>query len=204
VQVKTKAGLALVVLGIGVFIAWKWWTGTRRLVPVNVAMPLAAGESVTSPFKLNYDGLYLIEITAGPKIPIDALHCLLGVEADSGKCKDIPTAVGANWVVSGNGGELKRGSSNELHSAPVQSSQGVTRVIGEFPGKAGGSYRLQVAFTADARGLAAANPRLKVAVASIAYTDLESAGVLVFAAGFICVMFGAILLGIAFVAKGRG
>jgi len=199
-QLKTKTGLALVAMGIGVFSAWKSWVGTRRFVPLDVAMPLAAGESIAEQFTINYDGLYLIEITAEANPSVETLHCLLGVEADVVRCHGTPSPIAANWIVSAHGHELRRGSSTELHTVPVQSQQ-VTRVIGEFPGKAGETYDLEVTFTSDAKQLAAVNPRMRVAVASIAYTDLESAGALVFAVAFICVMFGGILLGIARHAK---
>jgi hypothetical protein len=202
VQLKTKAGLALVAVGIGVFAAWKWWTSTRNFVPVDLAMPLAAGESVTAQFKLNYDGLYLIEIAAEPKIPVDELRCLLGVEAEPGRCKDVPSVIVADWIVSSDGRVVRRGNSNELRSVPPQ-SEDVVRVIGEFPGRAGKSYSVQVTLSADPKRLVAANPRLQVAVASIAYTDLASAGALVFAAAFVCVMFGCVLLSVAWFAKRR-
>jgi hypothetical protein len=202
VQVKTKAGLALVAVGIGVFVAWKLWSSTRNFVPVDVPMPLTAGEKVTTEFKLNYDGLYLIEITAEPRIPTDVLRCLLGMETDLGRCQGANSVLVAEWVISTEGHELRRGNSDELHSVPSW-SDAVTRVIGEFPGESGDKYNLQVNFRADARQLAATNPRVRVAVASIAYTDLQSAGVLVVAAAFICVMFGAILLGVAWFARKR-
>jgi len=203
VQLKTKAGLALVALGISVFAAWKWWTDTRHFVPVNLPMPLTAGESISSQFRLNYDGLYLIEITAEPGIPLETLRCLMGVDANAVRCKDGPPAIAARWILFSNGQELRRGSSSEAHSAPAE-TQTITRVIGEFPAKAGQNYSLQVTFTTDASGLALAHPRLKVTVASIVYTDLESAGVLVFSAAFICVLFGGILLGIAWFARRPG
>jgi hypothetical protein len=201
VQLKTKAGLALVAMGIGVFAAWKWWTSTRNFLPLNLPMPLMPGESVSAPFKLNYDGLYLIEITAEPKIPLDELHCLLGVGTAAGRCKGLSSAIVADWIVSSDGRELRRGNSGGLHSVPVQ-SEAVTRVIGEFPGRAG-DYNLTVTVRSDAHQLMETNPRLRVGVASIAYTDLASASALVFAAAFVCVMFGAVLLGIAWFANRR-
>ncbi len=194
---KTKTGLALIVLGIGILGAWSWWTGTRNFVPVRMPVPSAAGQSITSEFKLNFDGLYLIEIEAEKTIPPDALHCLMGVETDPEQCKWVPSVIAATWALSSEAREIGRGSSQEQFSLPVRSN-GVTRVIGEFQGKAGKSYKLQVTFAADTGGLAAAHPKLKVAVASIAYTDLESAKVLVFSTVFICVLFGVILLAVAF------
>lgn len=199
-QVKTKFGMALVVLGIAIFAAWSWWTKTRNFVPVNLPVSLATGQTVTSVFKLNFDGLYLIEIEAAKTVPLDRLHCLMDVEADAARCKDIPPAIGAAWTLSSRGQVVGHGSSLELHSAPVQ-SEGVTRVIGEFQGKAGQEYELQVTFTADGARLAQAHPRLKMAVADIAHTDLQAANVLVLSTTFIFLLFGVILLAVACFAK---
>lgn len=199
-QLKTKAGVALIILGVGILGIWNWWTKTRTFVPVSVPIPLVAGQGISSQFKLNFDGLYLIEIQADQTIPLDTLHCLMGIDADPQRCKDAPPAIAATWILSSDHQEIKRGSSAELHTAPVEAVT-VSRVIGEFQGKAGQLYQLQVASTADGARLAAAHPRLNVTVASIAYTDLQSAGVLVFSMAFICVLFGAILLGIAYDAK---
>ncbi|MGC2767707.1 MAG: hypothetical protein WB607_19525, partial [Candidatus Acidiferrum sp.] len=47
-------------------------------------------------------------------------------------------------------------------------------------------------------------PHLKVAVASIVRTDIQSAKMLVFSTAFICALFGAILLVVAYFAwRGR-
>jgi hypothetical protein len=200
VRLKTKIGLALVAFGIGIFAAWNLWTKTRNLVPVDVSVAMGAGTTLISDFKLNFDGLYLIEIEAEKSVPRDTLGCLMAVQADAARCKDIPPAIGAAWILSSNGQETTRGSSLEMHSAPVQSDK-VARVIGEFQGEAGQAYKLQVTFTTDGRSLGAAHPRLKVGVSGIANTDIQAASVLVFSATFICILFGVALLSIAFFAR---
>jgi hypothetical protein len=199
-QLKTKFGLVLVALGIGIFAAWILWTKTRNFVPVNVPVSLLAGQSVTENFRLNFDGLYLIEIEAEKTIPLNILHCLMEVEADQAECKYIPPAIEAAWAISSNGQEIAHGSSLQLHSIPVQ-TENVLRVIGEFQGKAGQLYQLRFASTTDGQTLARAHPRLKVGVASIAYTDIQSASVLVFSTTFICLLFGVVLLSISYFAK---
>ena len=199
-QLTTKFGLALLAAGIGILAAWNLWTKTRNFVPLDLPVSLAAGQTVNSEFRLNFDGLYLIEIEAERTVPPDMLYCLMGVQADAVQCKEIPPAIGATWIVSSNGQEVRRGSSMELHSAPAQ-SDAAGRVIGEFQGKSGKQYKLQVTFTADGRSLAVAHPRLKVSVASIAYTDIQSASVLAFSTTFICLLFGVMLLSIAYFAK---
>jgi hypothetical protein len=196
VQLKTKFGLGLFAMGIVVFAGWNLWMQTRKFVPVDVPVSLVAGQSLASEFKLNFDGLYLIEIDAQKTLPLDTLRCLMDVEADEERCERTRPAVAVAWILSSNGTEVSRGSSQELHSAPVRSGS-VARVIGEFQGKAGQVYKLQVTFTIDGRSLAAAHPRLRVSVSNIAYTDIQSASVLVFSTSFICVLFGVVLLSIA-------
>jgi hypothetical protein len=170
-QIRTLliCGLTLMVAGVGTFGAWNHWRNTRNFEPVNVPLPLSSGQSISPRFKLNFDGLYLIETDApGPTQP--------------------------TWVLSKEGHEIKRGNS--------QDSNAETRVIGDFQGKAGEEYELQVTSGASpSSSVADAQPRLKVAVASIAYTDLQSSGVLVFSMAFICELFGLILLGVAFYKK---
>jgi hypothetical protein len=202
-QLKTKSGLALLLLGIAIFALWSWWKKTRNFVPVNTAISLAAGQTISSEFKLNFDGLYLIEIQAQRTLPPDALDCRMGLEASLARCKDTPPALAANWILSSNGQEIRQGSSRDEHGATVE-PETVSRTIGEFQGKAGQEYKLQVTCNGDGSPLAPASPRLRVAVASIAYSDLQSANVLAFSMAFICVLFGLILLAIASYAKCHG
>ena len=169
-------------------------------MPVDVPISWVAEQAINSEFELNFDGLYLIEIDAERSVPVETLRCLMAVEADTLLCKEIPLALSAAWILSSNGMQISRGSSQELHSAPVQAN-GLARVIGEFQGKARQVYNLQVTFTSDGKSLAVAHPRLKVGVASIAYTDIQAASVLVSSITFICTLFGAILLSIAWFAK---
>jgi hypothetical protein len=207
VQLKTKSGLALVALGIAILGSWNAWTKSRRLVPLDMPISLTPDHPITSNFNLNFDGLYLIAIEARETIPLDTLHCLMDVEADPARCKDVLPAIAATWILSRNGQPYRAGSSAEPHSAEPHSvsvqADGVVRVIGEFQGKAGEAYQLQLTLTSDASALAIAHPRLKVAVSSIAYTDLQSDDVLVFSMSFICVLFGLILLAIALYAYRR-
>lgn len=195
-QLKTKFGLVLLASGLAISAAWTLWTKTRKLVPLDVPVSLAAGENLTNEFQLNFDGLYLIEIEAEKTIPLDTLHCLIGVQAGANDCREIPAALGATWVLSSKGQVIQTGSSLEPHTIPILST-GVARAIGEFQGKGGHEYKLQVTSTADGKSLAPAHPHLKVTVASIAYTDLQSAGVLVFSITFIFVLFAVVLLSIA-------
>lgn len=104
------------------------------------------------------------------------------------------------WARTGSsprlGKEVRRGSSDEPHSAPVAGNS-ISREVGEFHGASGHHYTLIVTFTREASALAAAHPRLKVATSGIARSDLEAAGVLAFSASFICILFGLTLLGVA-------
>ena len=120
------------------------WTRTRNLVPVDLPVSLAAGQSATSNVTLNFDGLYLIQVETQSVLPLDQLHCLLGVDADLVKCGSTRPVLGANWVLSSAGQEICRGSSEEQHSAAPGNT--VSREIGEFHGAAGHSYTLLILF----------------------------------------------------------
>ncbi len=200
-RLKTKAGLALVLLGISIFAAWRWWSKTRNLVPLDVLVLPLSGQSFTSHVRLNFDALYLIEIEAQHTLPPEFRDCLLGIHADPAKCGETQP-IAANWTISSGGHEIAHSDSAAQHAASAESRL-ATKVLGEFDGKAGSEYKLQIVFTGDAAGVEAADPHLKVAVASIVYTDLQSAGVLAFSIAFICLLFGGVLLGIACYSKRR-
>jgi len=87
------------------------------------------------------------------------------------------------------GQEIRRGSTEEQHSAPAGGNR-VSREIGEFHGGAGHSYTLLITFTRDGSALNAAHPHLKVAISGIARSAMQAASVLAVSAAFICIMFG--------------
>jgi len=176
-QMKVKAGLGLMALGVGVWAAWDAWTRTRTMVPLQVPVRVMAGHSVDHSFTVNYDGLYLIEIAA--------------IGAHQGQLAQID----AEWTLWNCGQEVKRGSTAEAHSAPGESG-GAARVIGDFHGRAGENYQLQVRFTEDAPRMLAGNARLRVEVSGLARENLQAANVLVFSTMFICELFGVILVGV--------
>ena len=195
-QLRTKFGLGLVALGISIAAAWILWSRTRNFIPVDRPVSALAGQSVASNFTANFDGLYLIQVEAQPAIPPEQLRCLLGVDADPRACGPVEPALGANWVLSTPGQEVRRGSTDEQHSAPGAGNT-ISREIGEFHGESGHVYTLIVTFTRDASALNATHPRLKVAISGIARSDMQAASVLAFSASFICILFGLTLLGLA-------
>jgi hypothetical protein len=186
---------------MGVFVTWKLWMINRIQVPVNMPVSLKSGETTQKEFRLNLDGLYLIEIVAEKGAQKDArlqtLRCLMGL--GSAQCASIAPAIGANWVLFRDGKEVRRGDLTRSYSEPEEPGN-VVRVIGDFPGEAGHEYRLQTTITADGHALQAANLWLRVAVSSIIQSDLQSANIFAFSVSFICVFFGAILLGIGWFA----
>jgi hypothetical protein len=193
---RTKFGLGLAALGMSIAGACILWSRTRNFIPVDRPVSPLAGQSVTSSFTPNFDGLYLIQIEAQPAIPPDQLRCLLGVDADPRACGSAEAALGASWVLSTPGQDIRRGSTDEQHSAPTAGNT-ISREIGEFHGESGHVYTLVVTFTRDASALNATHPRLKVAISGIARSDMQAASVLAFSASFICILFGLTLLGIA-------
>jgi len=195
-HLRTQFGLGLIALGISIAAAWTLWSRTRNFIPVDRPVSPLAGQAVTANFTPNFDGLYLIQIEAQPAIPPDQLRCLLGVDSDPRACGPVEPALGASWVLSTAGQEVRRGSTNEQHSAPA-AGHTISREIGEFHGESGHLYTLIVTFTRDALALNATDPRLKVAISGIARSDMQAASVLAFSSSFICILFGLTLLGMA-------
>ena len=200
VQKVTKFGLSLVLLGFAVFAAWKAWTATRNETPLDVPITLRSGETIAKAVRLNLDGLYRIEIAAHSGAPGSKVPCLMGVSANSSECAGMAPVMSADWVLSCDGREVRRGSSKDPHMQPADERSAV-RVIGEFPGESGRTYQLQVSINSDGENLDQALPRLRVAVSSLTRTDFQSASVLVFSVSFICVMFGVMLLGISLISR---
>ena len=166
-------------LGVGVWVAWTVWTRTRTIEPLDVPVRVAAGQNIEQAFRLNYDGLYLIEIVPDQSKQTEPQ---LGV-------------IGAEWALLNRGMEIKKGNTTEAHSAPGDGRAG--RVIGDFNGRAGESYELQLRFTTDAPNLWIGEPHLSITVSGLARENLQAAGVLMSSMMFICELFGAILVGIS-------
>lgn len=175
-----KFGFGLIAAGVAVWMAWGEWTRTRKIHPVDVPVTAGNARGTTASFKLNYDGLYLIEVAA----------------KNTAAANEQIATLGAEWSLWSRGQELRRGSTAEAHNAPAQGG-GLARVIGEFTGRAGQSYQLQVKFTSDVRGLQTSHATLQVLASGLARENLQAAGVLVFSMMFICEMFGMILVGLS-------
>jgi hypothetical protein len=184
---QIKLGVALIALGALVYAGWNGWLRTRSVKPVDEPVTVVAGQQVTESFLLNYDGLYLIEIAA----------------ENTAAGKKGLSLLGAEWSVSSSGRETNHGTTDEVHSPPGK-NRGVSRVLGEFNGRAGQSCELRVRFTKDAPELLGAKPRLQVAVCGLATENLNAAAVLTFSILFICELFGMILVGVGLVGRRRG
>ncbi|HTP69233.1 MAG TPA: hypothetical protein VMJ35_10055 [Dongiaceae bacterium] len=180
-----KIGMGLMALGVGVWSAWMGWTRTRKMDPIDLPVEAASGQSVAQSFRLNYDGLYLVEVVTDKAGATERLRSL---EAD--------------WSVWSGGRKVSQGDTGEPHSAPAQRAESL-KVLGEFNGRAGQSYELRVRFTKDVKELEAVRPRLKVAVSGLAKENLDAASVLLFSIVFICELFGSILLGIGIWGKAQ-
>jgi len=182
-QMKMKIGIGLIALGIGVWAAWSGWLRTRRFVPLEVAIRAAQGQAVQASLRLNFSGLYLIEIENGGAVVPGAQ----------------PGAIEAEWTVRRGTEEIARGNSREWHRAAEENGKPV-RVIGEFRGEAGREYEVNVEIP-PATGPMNVEPRLRVAVSGLARENLQAAGVLAFSTTFICELFGIILVGVGWWGK---
>lgn len=164
-RTRQAVGLALIVSAIAVWSGWTLWSRTRAWCPVDVPLSLA-NETTTSPpeFGVNVSGPYEIVVEARHTTTsrTDALACSLGLEPlwPARTCA-VPSVLLASWVLRRSDGSVATGSSRDIAGGST-TSETATRVIGRFVGNRGERYRVTTVMHADATGLSATEPRLKV------------------------------------------
>jgi hypothetical protein len=158
IALKVTVCFALVLIGAGLF-TWRKARDKAGL-PVDLPLPTSAHVINTGDFSVTEDADYLVAISAERTIPLDALDCLLGIDAPYYKCRDAPSAFNAVWELSANGREVAHGSSSAERVAFW--SDRVGRGIGRFAAKRGQRYRLDVQFLSDTSPLNSARPHIQV------------------------------------------
>jgi len=162
----TKLGLGFSVAGAVLFAGWGGYLATRSYEPVNMPVTMSIGHVQTKKFKVNVKAPYEIGIEVKKNIPFDTLNCLLGMSAPSEKdCTGTPSVVNAEWNLIGDGKVVRSGSSADSKGG-AWTADTIDRQIGEFDGKPGHRYQIDLNFLSDAKQLAAGDPHLTVAVTS--------------------------------------
>ena len=165
-RLLTKVGLGFTLAGVILFAGWAGYLVTRSYEPVNMPVTMPVGHVRTKEFRVNIKAPYEIQIEVKKNIPFDTLNCLLGMNTPSGKdCTVTPAVVNAQWTLMSDGEIVQHGSSLDSKGG-AWTNDTIDRQIGEFDGKPGHKYQLDVDFLTDAKQLAAGDPHLTVAVTS--------------------------------------
>jgi hypothetical protein len=145
-----RIGLALVLIGIGWFGAWEYWSVTRIWIPLQMPVSLAQGHIRTPEFKINVPGGYEFYVDFQPVFDD-------GSGAGGMRCPPRPRSV---WSVSKGREIIARG--------------GDERLDGHFFVPAG-AYTLDLDVQDDGSCFNAASPRLVVASVQYLYSEVASA-----------------------------
>lgn len=190
---RTRIGLALILMAAAIYGGWEWWMATRTWVPLNMPVSLAQGHVRSPEFKTNFDAGFWIFVEVETQVDDEGVSCLTGYTSDYCRKNGIQE-LAATWTLSDNGRVVARGSTDKY-----QGSRGGTvtkaRYIGLFSVPAGNHFVLDVDFPEDNGHFNGGHPRLTIASSSYWNFDREQAPILLFS-----IFVGAI--GIAFLVSG--
>jgi hypothetical protein len=169
-RLSGRAWAVILLVAVGTLISGSWLLGQGSQPGYSVNMPvsLGVGQVRTPQFEVK-NGNYSIAIEAKKRLPLDDMNCMLGltdptplVPCNRGK----EPMIQANWTLWSHGQIADQGSSGTHKNDGEWENDGVVRVIGNFKGKKGTKYILEVNFTKDGAALAVTDPHLVVRVIS--------------------------------------
>jgi hypothetical protein len=194
-----KSGLALIVVGLLIFLSIAIWLKTVRTNVVDIPMPLR-GQSATQDFTVNFNGLYTVWVRFDPTTRQPTADCLLGrpqleVTADS-DCKNIAPLLNFAWKLNYDGQNIATGSSAVIGS-DLKTAHGLDADIVSFHAETGHKYTLAVQLHQDARSITIIPPRVRVDLDIFNREDLVWAGAAADYFGLLLCLIGAIMFSIS-------
>lgn len=201
-RLLTKVGLGFTLAGVAVFAGWAGYLATRHYEPVNMPVSMSVGHVRTKEFRVNIKAPYAIAIEVRKDIPFDTLNCLLGMNTPSEKdCTGTPSVVNAEWTLISDGRVVQSGSSADSKGG-AWANDTIDRDIGEFDGKPGHIYQVDVNILANGKQLAAGNPHLTVAVTSdFAEGAMFMSGLIIYPTVGVLLLIGVALLLVSFISS---
>jgi hypothetical protein len=160
VTIRTfRTPLILLVLALAFFLAPAAIPIWRNANPLVLALPVESGVVLSPAFRVSHALRYLIEVEVDRALPFEELTCLLG-EPQSTACEESQQAVHLRWRISSEGSEVAHGASAYNQGAGYGPT--IAKTVGEFDGRAGQQYQLEVTVLRNLRALEAAKPRILV------------------------------------------
>jgi biopolymer transport protein ExbD len=158
---RTRIGVALILISAAIYGGWEWWIATRTWVPLDMPVSLAQGQIRSPEFKINLDAGFWIFVEVETKVDDEGVSCLTGYTSDYCR-KNSVRELRASWTLSDAGRVVAHGSADSY-----QASRGgmVTkaRYLGNFSVPAGDHFVLEVEFPEDNSHFNGGHPRLTIA-----------------------------------------
>jgi Major intrinsic protein len=158
---RTRIGVALILVSAAIYGGWEWWMATRTWVPLDMPVSLAQGHIRSPEFKINLDAGFWIFVEVETKVDDEGVSCLTGYTSDYCR-KNGVRELRASWTLSDRGRVVARGSTDS-----DQGSRGgmlsKARGLGNFSVPAGDHLVLDVDFPEDNSHFNGGHPRLTIA-----------------------------------------
>jgi len=168
----------------------RWGLGANSIeFPIN----LREGREYSGDFQAKWNVYYQIRLDSERNLDLQEQNCLLGIETIvPERCAGIPSELLLTWRVETNNSIVASGESDATNEGYWGLKMG--KVLGSFPAKKGGIYRVQVRIERSSSKLQQTNPGIKIEIRS---EDLKWTyvwiGMLIQAAAF-CFLLALVLL----------
>jgi hypothetical protein len=181
-------GIALLIVGFTLVHRQDWR-------PVDLPLPLKAGNRAEASFRSAFSATYLVYLTVeSGKNDWTHIRCLLGVEIPPDLCQNTPSVVDVSWVASTKSATLGHGDSREW----LGTRGGFGRLIGTFQAERDIPCTFSITVNRDGSELNALNPRVTVEPDDRILEDYLITAALLKVFGAMAVIIGLILLSLAF------
>jgi hypothetical protein len=169
-----KSGLALIGVGMFIFLGIAIWLKTIRTTIVDLPLPLH-GQSARPEFSVDFDGLYTFWIQFDPNTDSATADCLLGrpfsESSQNSDCKNVPPRLEFSWKLSCDGQSIATGSSGVVGSN-IKTAKGLMADIVSFHAQKGRRYVLEVELHQDGSVVPIFPPRMLVELDPFNMEDL--------------------------------
>jgi biopolymer transport protein ExbD len=157
---RTRIGMALILIAASIYGGWEWWMATRTWVPLYMPVSLSQGHIRSPEFKINLDAGFWVFVEVETKVDDEGISCLTGYTSDYCR-KNGVRELHASWTLSDRGRVVARGSTdNDQGSLGGMVSK--ARGIGHFSVPSGDHFVLDVEFPEDNSHFNGGHPRLGI------------------------------------------
>ena len=157
-----RTPFALLAVAVAFYGAAFWLLNQHVWTPLDIPFPLNAGTFRTPSFAVDLNAIYRVEVEIDRLLPLEKLEPMLGIRSGG---SDPPASLDLVWAVFDQQG-AKQTPPYSYTSGVGSTSTTISRLLGDFRGRKGQSYSIQLDLKTDAHALKNFRPRLVVSEAS--------------------------------------